>query len=162
MYVLLILVLIAADQASKIAVQQMLSGKPSLPIIPGIFHLTYVENRGAAFGLMEGKQIFFAVVAALVIIAGLICIYKKSYGKLVNISISMVIAGAVGNLIDRLKLGYVVDFLDFRIVWNYVFNVADVFVIVGTFLLCVSMIASDVKESRKDKNKKRKNKKERA
>lgn len=162
MYILLILVLIAADQASKIAVQQMLSGKPSLPIIPGIFHLTYVENRGAAFGLMEGKQIFFAVVAALVIIAGLICIYKKSYGKLVNISISMVIAGAVGNLIDRLKLGYVVDFLDFRIVWNYVFNVADVFVIVGTFLLCVSMIASDVKESRKDKNKKRKNKKERA
>lgn len=162
MYILLILVLIAADQASKIAVQQMLSGKPSLPIIPGIFHLTYVENRGAAFGLMVGKQIFFAVVAALVIIAGLICIYKKSYGKLVNISISMVIAGAVGNLIDRLKLGYVVDFLDFRIVWNYVFNVADVFVIVGTFLLCVSMIASDVKESRKDKNKKRKNKKERA
>lgn len=154
MYILLIIVLILADQISKIAVQQMLTERLSLPIIQGVFHLTYIENRGAAFGLMQGKQIFFAAVAILVTVVGLVCIYKKNYGKLVNISICMIIAGAIGNLIDRLKLGYVVDFLDFRIIWNYVFNLADVFVIVGTALLCLSIIIGDIKDSKKEKNKK--------
>lgn len=153
MYILLIIILIALDQISKIEVQQMLSGRPSLPIIEGVFHLTYVENRGAAFGLMQGKQIFFTIVAIIVIIVGLICIYKKNYGKLINISISMVIAGSVGNLIDRLKLGYVIDFLDFRFIWNYVFNLADVFVIIGTLTLCIAIIIRDSKE-KKNKDKK--------
>ncbi|WP_307759958.1 signal peptidase II [Peptostreptococcus russellii] len=155
MYLVLIIILIALDQFSKIAVQQMLSGRSSLPIINGIFHLTYVENRGAAFGLMQGKQIIFAIVAAVVTVVGLVCIYKKTYGKLVNISISLVIAGAIGNLIDRIKLGYVVDFLDFRFIWNYVFNLADVFVIVGTLTLCISIIISDLKEGKKEKNNKK-------
>ena len=153
MYILLIIILIVLDQISKIAVQQMLSGRPSLPIIEGVFHLTYVENRGAAFGLMQGKQIFFTIVAIIVTIVGLICIYKKNYGKLINISISMVISGAVGNLIDRLKLGYVIDFFDFRFIWNYVFNLADVFVIIGTLTLCIAIIISDSKE-KKNKDKK--------
>lgn len=154
MYILLIIILIALDQISKIEVQQMLIGRPSLPIIEGVFHLTYVENRGAAFGLMQGKQIFFTIVAIIVIIVGLICIYKKNYGKLINISISMVIAGSVGNLIDRLKLGYVIDFLDFRFIWNYVFNLADVFVIIGTLTLCIAIIIRDSKEIKKNKDKK--------
>lgn len=150
MYILLIIILIALDQVSKIVVQHMLSTRASLPIIEGIFHLAYVENRGAAFGLMQGKQIFFTLVAIIVVVAGLICIYRKNYGKLINISISMIIAGAVGNLIDRLKLGYVIDFLDFRFIWNYVFNLADIFVVLGILIICTAIIFDDFKERKKD------------
>ncbi len=135
MYILLIVVLIGLDQISKIAVQHLLASQSSLALIDGIFHLTYVENRGAAFGLMQGKQLLFVIVALVVTVIGLRAIYKNEYGKIVNIAISMVIAGAIANLIDRVKLGYVVDFLDFRFIWNYVFNLADVMVIVGIVIM---------------------------
>nr|WP_314276729.1 signal peptidase II [uncultured Peptostreptococcus sp.] len=158
MYKVLILVLVIIDQLSKWLVRTNLANRNSIGIIDGIFNLTYVENRGAAFGIFQNMKMFFAVVAILVIIAGLVYI-DKSVSKNVNttnkksslskinkkskllkinrVAVAIVVAGAVGNLIDRLWLGYVVDFFDFRFIWSYVFNFADILVVVGTIIFCV-------------------------
>ncbi|WP_093430332.1 signal peptidase II [Paraclostridium bifermentans] len=139
-YILIILGLIGLDQISKFLAVKYLVNIGSIPIIKDIFHLTYVENRGAAFGMFQNNQIVFVVVALAACIFGLYYLYKKQLNLLGKSAIILIIAGAIGNLIDRVRLGFVVDYFDFRIVWNYVFNVADVFVVIGTILLCIYII----------------------
>lgn len=139
-YILIILGLIGLDQISKFLAIKYLVNIGSIPIIKDIFHLTYVENRGAAFGMFQNNQMVFVVVALIACIFGLYYLYKKQLNLLGKSAIILIIAGAIGNLIDRVKLGFVVDYFDFRIVWNYVFNVADVFVVIGTILLCIYII----------------------
>lgn len=139
-YILIILGLIGLDQISKFLAVKYLVNIGSIPIIKDIFHLTYVENRGAAFGMFQNNQVVFVVVALIACIFGLYYLYKKQLNLLGKSAIILIIAGAIGNLIDRVKLGFVVDYFDFRIVWNYVFNVADVFVVIGTILLCIYII----------------------
>ena len=139
-YILIILGLIGLDQISKFLAVKYLVNIGSIPIIKDIFHLTYVENRGAAFGMFQNNQMVFVVVALAACIFGLYYLYKKQLNLLGKSSIILIIAGAIGNLIDRVRLGFVVDYFDFRIVWNYVFNVADVFVVIGTILLCIYII----------------------
>lgn len=139
-YILIILGLIGLDQISKFLAVKYLVNIGSIPIIKDIFHLTYVENRGAAFGMFQNNQMIFVVVALAACIFGLYYLYKKQINLLGKSAIILIIAGAIGNLIDRVRLGFVVDYFDFRIVWNYVFNVADVFVVIGTILLCIYII----------------------
>jgi signal peptidase II len=139
-YILIILGLIGLDQISKFLAVKYLVNIGSIPIIKDIFHLTYVENRGAAFGMFQNNQMIFVVVALVACIFGLYYLYKKQLNLLGKSAIILIIAGAIGNLIDRVRLGFVVDYFDFRIVWNYVFNVADVFVVIGTILLCIYII----------------------
>lgn len=139
-YILIILGLIGLDQISKFLAVKYLVNIGSIPIIKDIFHLTYVENRGAAFGMFQNNQMVFVVVALATCIFGLYYLYKKQLNLLGKSAIILIIAGAIGNLIDRVRLGFVVDYFDFRIVWNYVFNVADVFVVIGTILLCIYII----------------------
>lgn len=139
-YILIILGLIGLDQISKFLAVKYLVNIGSIPIIKDIFHLTYVENRGAAFGMFQNNQMVFVFVALAACIFGLYYLYKKQINLLGKSAIILIIAGAIGNLIDRVRLGFVVDYFDFRIVWNYVFNVADVFVVIGTILLCIYII----------------------
>lgn len=139
-YILIILGLIGLDQISKFLAVKYLVNIGSIPIIKDIFHLTYVENRGAAFGMFQNNQMIFVVVALVACIFGLYYLYKKQLNLLGKSAIILIIAGAIGNLIDRVRFGFVVDYFDFRIVWNYVFNVADVFVVIGTILLCIYII----------------------
>lgn len=139
-YILTIIALIVIDQISKYLALNNLVNIGSIPIIENIFHLTYVENRGAAFGMFQNNQIVFIIVAVVASIVGLYYIYKKKLNLLGNISIVLIISGAIGNLIDRVRLGFVVDYFDFRFIWDYVFNVADIFVVVGTILLCIYII----------------------
>jgi signal peptidase II len=139
-YILIILGLIGGDQLSKYIAINYLSSIGSIPIIKNVFHLTYVENRGAAFGMFQNNQIIFVLVAAITCIFGLYYLYKKEVNLLGKTAIILIISGAIGNLIDRVRLGFVVDYFDFRIIWDYVFNIADVFVVVGTILLCVYII----------------------
>ena len=139
-YILIILGLIGLDQISKFLAVKYLVNIGSIPIIKDIFHLTYVENRGAAFGMFQNNQMIFVVVALAACIFGLYYLYKKQLNLLGKSAIILIIAGAIGNLIDRVRLGFVVDYFDFRIVWNYVFYVADVFVVIGTILLCIYII----------------------
>lgn len=140
LYILIIIGLIAIDQISKYLAVNYLANIGSIPIIKNIFHLTYVENRGAAFGMFQNNQIIFVVVAIAACVFGLYYLYKKDLNILGKSAIILIISGALGNLIDRIRLGFVVDYFDFRVIWDYVFNVADVFVVVGTILLCVYII----------------------
>lgn len=137
-YEAIIALLIGIDQIIKFGVLNYLKEKGSIPIIDGIFHLTYVENRGAAFGMFENNQIIFVIIALIAAFIGLYWLHKNK--EKINIvgkaSVIMIVSGAIGNLIDRLRLGFVVDYFDFRIIWQYVFNFADVLVVCGTILLC--------------------------
>lgn len=137
---ILIIALIVIDQISKYLALNNLAQVGSIPIIENVFHLTYVENRGAAFGMFQNNQMIFVIVALGASMVGLYYLYKKKLNLLGNLAIILIISGAIGNLIDRVRLGFVVDYFDFRFIWEYVFNVADVFVVVGTILLCIYII----------------------
>lgn len=144
LYELIIILLIGIDQLSKIWALNSLKEIGSIPIIQNIFHLTYVENRGAAFGLFQNNQMIFVIVALSASIFGLYYLHKNKNISIIGKSgIILIISGAIGNLIDRVRLGFVVDYFDFRFIWEYVFNVADIFVVIGTILLCIYILNSD-------------------
>jgi signal peptidase II len=137
---LIIVLLIGIDQASKMWALNSLKEMGSIPIIENVFHLTYVENRGAAFGMLQNNQSIFIIVALAASVFGLYYLHTKKVNFLGKASIILIIAGAIGNLIDRIRIGFVVDYFDFRFIWEYVFNIADIFVVVGTIMLCAYII----------------------
>ncbi|MCC0707505.1 signal peptidase II [Clostridioides sp. ES-S-0190-01] len=140
LYVLIIILLIGLDQLSKLWVLNNLVNVSTIPIIKNVFHLTYVENRGAAFGLLQNNQWIFIIVALIATVFGLYYLNTRKVHTSGKLGVILIISGALGNLIDRVRLGFVVDYFDFRIIWEYVFNVADVFVVVGTVFLCIYVL----------------------
>lgn len=147
MVTIVILLLIAADQISKWLVLNFLKDAGSVEIIPGFFRLLYVENRGAAFGILQDGRPLFIVVTLLVIGFLLYAIYGKNEGirGMSRIALVLILSGAVGNFIDRLRLHYVVDFLSFRFFGHdfAVFNLADTMIVIGTVLLMVQIFKMD-------------------
>jgi signal peptidase II len=133
------LLTLAGDQASKYIVSHNLSQGESHPVVKGIFHITLVFNTGAAFGMLASGAGFFLVfgIAAALILLSLMPAALRS-ALTVRIAYALALGGIVGNIIDRLRFGYVVDFLDFR-VWP-VFNVADSAITVAAILLCVKLL----------------------
>jgi len=133
--------LILFDQGSKFFIQSKMKIGESIPIIKGIFHITYIENPRTAFGLFKYQTMFF-VIAALISVILAILIYKKIVFKkdsFVYIPLMLVLGGAVGNLIDRVRIsGSVIDFLDFRI-WP-IFNFADMAIVCGMLILLVHFL----------------------
>ncbi len=125
----------AIDRLLKFMVQTNFSPGESLVVIPEVFHLTYVLNPGAAFGLLAGQTWIF-VITALFVLGGVIyCqFYIPRSERLSRLAIGMIGGGALGNLYDRLVYGKVVDFLDFQI-WPYVFNFADSMIVIAVGLL---------------------------
>jgi len=150
-YLFLVLFIVAADQVAKALVQGRFAVHGSLPVLDGIFHLTYVQNTGAAFSILEGKQLFFIVFTSVLSAAILIYVLaNRKRGKVFLLfSLSLIAAGGIGNLIDRIRFGYVVDFLDFQ-VWP-VFNVADIAVTLGCLFVCLHVFFSQPKEQKKGK-----------
>ena len=146
MYEVIVAILIGLDQIIKYWALNNLQGVGSIPVINNIFNLTYVENRGAAFGMLQNNQTIFIAVAAIASCYGLYYLHTKKVNNIGKIGILLVLSGAIGNLIDRVRLGFVVDYLDFHIIWSYVFNLADCFVVVGTILLCIYIITSEEDE----------------
>ena len=151
MVTFIILLLIALDQLSKLAVLRHLAGGGAVEIIPGFFRLLYVENRGAAFGILQEGRPLFIVITVAVIGFLLYGIYRKREevkGPL-RVALVLILAGAVGNFIDRLRLHFVVDFLSFRFFGRdfAVFNLADCFIVVGTILLMIYVLFGDEKNS---------------
>ena len=102
-YELIILLLVGIDQLSKILALKYLKNVESIPIIQNMFHLTYVENRGAAFGMFQNNQIIFVIVALIASIYGLYYLHKNKVNILGKVSILLIISGALGNLIDRVR-----------------------------------------------------------
>ena len=128
-----ILVFIIDQLVKHLVVSTMHLGQ-SLPVIKGIFHITYVLNPGAAFGMLEHQRWFFIVVALAAVLLG-VAFYKKLQQEsfLMRSGAGLLLGGAVGNLADRIQSGLVVDFLDFR-VWP-VFNIADIAICAGAGML---------------------------
>lgn len=126
------------DRFSKYLAQNELKNHPSVSLINGILDLTYLENTGAAFGILKNQKSFFIMIAIIVIWACLYVIIKTPGKKKyiwANIFLSFIITGALGNLLDRILYGYVVDFIYFSVINFPVFNVADIFVTVSTLVL---------------------------
>ncbi|MBT7121612.1 MAG: signal peptidase II, partial [Clostridia bacterium] len=116
----------------------------SLPLIPNVLHLTYVENTGASFGIFQNSVIFFIIVTGIVLAAGITFMIRtrKTQSLFLKISLSLVIGGAFGNFYDRIVLGFVRDFIDFKLFsfWNWVFNIADASLVIGAILLGIYVL----------------------
>lgn len=139
---LIIIVLgIAADQLSKAWVSAHLFGN-SVPILEGILDYTYAENTGAAFGILGENTVMLAVFSGLmsVVLGYVLLRYRKAFSRLSDISLAMIISGAIGNFIDRAFHGFVVDFIEVKFVNFAIFNVADIFVTMGTILLVMALL----------------------
>lgn len=133
-YIILSIFIAGLDLATKYRVQKTMDPFDSIPIIKNVFHITYVQNTGAAFSILSGR-IFLFILASIIIISAITFILIKYpiKQKTFGIALAMVLGGATGNFIDRMRYGYVIDFLDFRI-WP-VFNVADCAIVIGTVIL---------------------------
>lgn len=134
---------IALDQWTKSLAVLHLKDKNPLVLADGIFELLYSENRGAAFGMMQGRQVFFLLVAAVVIAAVLYVFYRMPADRRylpLRFCLVLIASGAAGNTIDRVVQGYVVDFLYFKLINFPIFNVADCYVTVATGCLIVLML----------------------
>ncbi|MFH1577610.1 MAG: signal peptidase II [Candidatus Omnitrophota bacterium] len=134
----LVIVILIFDQLSKYIVSQRLPLGRSIPIIKNVFHLTYILNRGAAFGILKNQTYFF-IIAAIAAIIFILINLRRTRALKVKIALSLILSGAASNLLDRIRLGAVVDFLDFRI-WP-VFNFADSAISIGAILLAYSLLA---------------------
>lgn len=136
--VLAMIILIVIDQITKYLAVLHLKDKPAFNIINGVLEFNYLENKGAAFGMLQNQKIFFVFVA--VIILGVIAyiLYKTPDTKkytIMHILLTLIAAGAIGNMIDRIRLDYVVDFIYFVLINFPIFNVADIYVTVATVIL---------------------------
>lgn len=137
------LLLVMLDQYAKYLAIVHLKGNPSIPLIPGVFELQYLENRGAAFGLFQDRQIFFMVGAIFILLVVLYFYAKIPHKKryyLMRIYAVLIAAGAVGNMVDRVRFEYVVDFFYFSLIDFPIFNVADCYVVVGCILFAFSLL----------------------
>ena len=153
--VLLIIVTVVLDQVSKLLVVANMSLGQSVDVIPGIFRFTYIHNYGAAFGSMANSRWIFMILSTVAIIAILVYMFwKKPQEKLLLVSLGLIAGGGIGNMIDRVCLGYVVDFLDFCAfpkLWMWIFNVADACVCIGAGMLALWMILDTIKEEKEKK-----------
>jgi signal peptidase II len=135
--------LIIADQVSKYFALTYLEPIGTIPVIQNILAFTYIENRGAAFGILQGARLGFLVITPVMVAALAYYFIKLPYGRVygfVRAALVLIIAGAIGNYIDRLLRGYVIDFLHATFIEFPVFNLADIFVVTGTILLSVLII----------------------
>lgn len=153
LYTAIILGGILLDQITKLLASTYLKVVDTVPIIEGVLHLTYAENTGAAFGMLKDHRWVFLSISTVAIIGmGLYLYLFKSESRLYDVAIAMIVSGGMGNMFDRLGLGYVVDFIDFRLINFAVFNGADSFVCVGSGLLILALILDLVKESKEKKS----------
>lgn len=143
---LVIILGIGLDQLTKWLVVNNLPYQSPIPIIGDFFSLKYIQNEGAAWSILSGKVDFLIIVTAIVMVIIAVLLFKTpKEDKLMRFSFALVLAGGIGNLIDRIVLGYVVDFLAFP---NFpVFNIADCCVTVGIFLIIIFTILDIKKES---------------
>lgn len=134
--------LVAADQLSKLWAVTALRGQPPIPLWPGVFELEYRENTGVAFSLLEGQSWVFIPLTLIVMILFIVLLWRSDFRRFRTFRAAavLIVAGGVGNLIDRIRLRYVVDFLYFKLIDFPIFNVADICVCVGAALLFIFLL----------------------
>lgn len=139
---------IIADQATKLLTLEFLTDAP-MKLIPEVLHLTYVENKGAAFGMLADHRWVFIVISTVAIAALVVYLFiKKPKDKLLCVSLALIAGGGIGNMIDRIFRGFVVDMIDVTCINFYVFNVADSAVCIGCGLLILYMILDEIRTKR--------------
>ena len=138
-YLAIVLILVTFDYIIKTKIKTIMQLGDSIDVIKNFFSITYVQNTGAAFGMFKNQKILFLIVGIVAILI-LVYSFSKTDNKIAKIAISMVISGARGNIRDRLLYGFVVDMFDFHAIWSYVFNFADVCVVLGVALLSFSIL----------------------
>ena len=145
-------VLIAADRLLKHLAVLYLMPIGTAPVWPGVVGLRYIENDGAAFSLLSGMRPLLIVVTGLALLVGVyILLFRRPADKLEYISIVMVFSGGVGNLIDRIAAGYVVDYIEFLFMQFGIFNFADILICVGFALLAISVFRAEARVKRAGK-----------
>ncbi|HOP75577.1 MAG TPA: signal peptidase II [Bacillota bacterium] len=141
-YSFLIVAICIIDQAVKIAVERNISLLQDIPVIGEYVSLTYVKNYGAAFGMLESQTILLSAVAGAVFL--LAWFYRRQlrqYPKMLQMGIAFTLGGALGNFIDRIRLGYVIDYIDLHF-WP-VFNIADIMITVGAFWIVIGYLLAN-------------------
>lgn len=155
LYILIISVLAFIDQFTKYEMVRISGGNIgySIPVIKDFFHFTYVENHGGIFGLFQGKINVFTVISIILIVYIIFSEFKnfKNYTKRTKIGISIIAAGALGNMIDRIFRGFVVDMIDFNGIWKFVFNVADMYIHIGIYIILIDYFIRKYKGKKNDK-----------
>ncbi len=140
---IIIIILVLIDRLTKFLVKRFINYLEVINIIKNKLFLTYVTNTGSAFSLFEGKRLMLIIVS-LILLYFLIKYYIKIEDKVEKISITLILSGLIGNLIDRIFLGKVIDFIG---VGSFpIFNVADSYVVIGIFILLVYVIGSDISD----------------
>lgn len=131
--------MVCLDQVTKWLAVLFLKNAEAVTVIPSVLGFTYVENRGAAFGILQGQRWLFLMLTSVIMIAilGLVLFGKFRAFRWFNVSATLIVAGGIGNFIDRLIQGYVVDFIQVQFFDFPVFNVADCYVVVGSVLLLI-------------------------
>ncbi len=152
--IILAVILSIIDQATKYIALTKLKPLGSVTFIDGFMDFTFVENRGAAFGILNGRVWLLLVIAAVICIAIIAAMLKmpntKEY-KWLKWSLMLILAGAIGNVADRLFRGYVVDFFEFTFIKWPVFNMADIYVVIGTIVMAV-LVLFVIKDDKEEKD----------
>lgn len=142
-YVFYLFLLLLADQWTKHLAMTFLQGKPALVLLPGVLELYYLENTGAAFSLLSGQMwLFYLITPIFLGILGFVFLRLQSYGKgrMYKLLLLTLMAGAIGNYIDRLLYRHVVDFIYVSLIHFPVFNVADIYVTMSVLILIVMIL----------------------
>jgi len=147
---------ILLDQLTKWLAIVFLENGPSVPVISWFIQFSYVENTGAAWGMFgePGQRWIFLTLSSIAIVAILLYVFiMKPKSLLLRISLAFIVGGGIGNMIDRVLLGYVVDFLEFTFIEFPVFNVADSFVCIGAAMMVLYIVLDTIKEYKNGKQK---------
>ena len=138
---------IGLDQLTKWLAVVNLQGEPSFPLWPEVLHFTYAENTGMAFGMLKDHRWVFMVFSTVAILGLAVYLFRfRPESRWMQVSMAFIIGGGIGNMIDRIALGYVIDFIDFCGIWAYVFNGADSAVCIGAGLMILYVIMEIIKE----------------
>lgn len=148
-YFIIIIAAVVLDQLIKKLIVGTMALYETIPVIQDIFHITYIKNTGAAFSIMEGQLSVLILLPVVMTAAGIVFMFiqRKTAHPLLMTSVALIAGGGIGNLIDRIALGYVVDYLDFRVF--PIFNAADIFVCTGCGLLILYVLFIDGKQDGK-------------
>ncbi len=145
LWVITTVLAVVIDQVTKYFAVTRLKSVVTIPIIEDALHLTYVENRGASFGMLKDHRWVFMVTSTVMIVGIIVfLLWQKKIPPLMGLSLGMILGGGIGNMIDRVMLGYVVDFIDFRLINFAVFNGADSFITVGAVILFIVVMRMDI------------------
>lgn len=140
-YIIIGIFVLGLDIITKLWAEGCLAQVGGIPVISGVFNLTYVENSGVAFGMLRDRRIVFITMSIVIlIILGLYFYKSKNKSVWLKLGTALIFSGSIGNMIERISKGYVVDFLDFCLINFPVFNIADMAVCVGAALLVVHFL----------------------